>query len=247
MSQYFAGQVASDPEEPQSYVRTGLAGETYVGDMKQDTSTGEESHAYAGETTLTYNGTQYDCLGFVAEDPVIIDIDGIGRPDVDRGQWLPHPERFNLGKATMFDIDGDGEEELTEWLGPHSGLLVEPDAKGKVNDAMQLFANAIGYTDGCQKLSILRDKKHNGILSGNELNGLKVWIDKNRDGKCQPEELFTLAELGITSINLKQNNMEMSCVMNGRTHKVWDWWPTAMVVRQSAEPGKNTIQVGLRK
>jgi hypothetical protein len=31
---------------------------------------------------------------------------------------------------------------------------------------------------------------------------LRIWIDANHDGICQPEEMHTLAEMGIFSISL---------------------------------------------
>src|SRR5690606_7495162 len=123
--------------------------------------------------------------------------------------------------SVVFDLTGTGKPGRYEWLnGDGDGFLVD-DRDGKVTAAakgngvvsgLQLFGNAGGYAHGFQKLAVNFDKDVKlatagkglppgfGILKGDELNGLKVWIDANRDAKVQPDELKTLAQLGITEI-----------------------------------------------
>jgi hypothetical protein len=189
---------------------------------------------WVGPATLNYNGTNYEVDGFTSFSPIIIDLYGDGKPDVDRGEWLPHAERFNLGRARLFDIDGCGEPELAEWMGPRSGLLVAPLDEVKVLGGEQLFGTAVGYVDGYRKLALMRDRNHDGKITGSELTGLKVWIDRNQDGICTPDELQTVQSLGITSINCKHHNFASTCVINGQIRLTWDWWPSGIKLHPAA-------------
>jgi hypothetical protein len=60
-----------------------------------------------------------------------------------------------------------------------------------------------------------------------------VWVDKNHNGKTEPEELRTVQEIGITKIYTVQKNLKSHFVMNGQDRATWDWWPTCMLVYPS--------------
>lgn len=128
---------------------------------------------------------------------------------------------FVADGSVVFDLEGKGKAKRYEWLnGDGDGFLVD-DRDGKVTKAaktdgmisgMQLFGNAGGYHHGFHKLAMNFDRDVKlaskgkklppgfGVLKGDELKGLKVWVDSNRDAKVQSPELFTLASLGITEI-----------------------------------------------
>jgi hypothetical protein len=53
---------------------------------------------------------------------------------------------------------------------------------------------------------------------------VSVWID-NGNGICEPGELHSLAELGITMISVQHDNLTSSFVRNGRVYASWDWIP----------------------
>jgi len=167
----------------------------------------------------------------VALSPIIIDLGGEGRPDVDQGEWRPHAGRFNVHRARLFDIDGCGEADLTEWVGPKSGILVAPINEVKVQGGQQLFGTALGYVDGYQKLGQLRDRNNDNKISGDELAGLQVWVDANEDAFCQPDELKSLDEIGLTELSTRHDAFRSTCVIRGKNRLTWDWWPTVAKVR----------------
>ncbi|MBI5242498.1 MAG: hypothetical protein HY922_02290 [Elusimicrobia bacterium] len=209
---------------------TGVPGLSYLGDPFNASG---NNKIYIGNAPMTFNGATYDVVGFLSASPIILDLDNDGKPDVDQGGWLPHPTRFNKSKTAMFDINGDGFAEITEWIGSNDGLLVAPLKDGRVKGGNELFGNPIGFVDGYQKLGLYYDKDENAAVEGKELEGLMVWVDKNRDGKTEPEELRTLQEMGITKIHTDQENLKSRFVMNGQERSTWDWWPTCMLVYPS--------------
>ena len=205
-----------------------IPGMTYVGNPWGN---GDYNQTYIGPGSMTYNGMQLEVVAFVSVSPIVIDLDGNDKLDVDRSVWVPHPDRFNIDRAKMFDINGDGDKDLTEWLGPNDGLLVAPVDEVKVMGGRELFGTAMGFIDGYQKLALLRDTNNDGAISGTELEGLKVWVDKNQNANCEEDELIPVSKLGITSISAEHDNFKSTCEMNGKTTTTWDWWPTVMMVR----------------
>jgi len=157
--------------------------------------------------------------------------------------------------SVVFDLLGQGKTGRYEWLnGDGDGFLVD-DRDGKVTRAaqgdgvisgLQLFGNAGGYAHGFHKLAVNFDRevklasaskqmpKGFGVLKGDELDGLKVWIDSNRDAKVQLAELKTLAQLGISEIGsdfkmVKNKDGELLMqshyfVQNGQKHLSEDVW-----------------------
>ena len=206
-----------------------IPGMTYVGDPWRNDG---YNQVWVGPGSLNYEGMELEVVAFTSVSPIIIDLDGNGKADVDRHDWVPHSYRFNMDRAKMFDINGDGDKDLTEWLGVKDGLLVAPIDEVKVFGGRELFGNAVGFVDGYQKLALLRDTNDDYIISGDELEGLKVWVDKNQNAECEPDELTPVQELGITSIDTDHKDFKSTCTMNGKTTTTWDWWPTVMMVRK---------------
>lgn len=198
-----------------------------------NTNVNTNTNTNSNYSSTTYEGTgvvdNYSVNSCVWVSPIVLDLSGTGKLDASAGKWLPHPGMQGTHVA-MFDIRGNGMDMMMEWVGPQAGLLCEPKADGTV-DGTCLFGTTGGFRDGFQKLA-LRDKNHDGKLSGEELNGLYVWVDGNSNGKVDAGEMKSLEELGITEISLDAHNSVSSFTMNGAKQTCWDWYPTAMDVRR---------------
>lgn len=160
--------------------------------------------------------------------PIVLDLDASGTPDVAGGDWKPHGNaQFDNAAKVHFDLDGDGRQELTEWVGAGDGLLaVDGNGNGKIDDGTELFGTAGGFQDGYGKLATL-DLNRDGVLSGQELEGLRVWRDANSNGVSEESELHSLQELDITEISVNHGgDYQSTYTQGGRTRRSWDWWPT---------------------
>jgi hypothetical protein len=102
-----------------------------------------------------------------------------------------------------FDIDGRNVGQNWSWITPKAGWLAyDPKKNGKISSGIQLFGNVsywMFWKNGYQALSVL-DDNGDGILTGQELNGLVIWIDENRNGVYDPGEIKTLSELNIQGL-----------------------------------------------
>lgn len=180
------------------------------------------------QANVTVNA--YQVTGSVYVSPIVLDLTGTGKLEASKGKWLPHPGKIDNKNVQMFDLYANGFPMIMEWVGPHDGLLVEPKADGSV-DGTCLFGVQGGWDNGYEKL-LVRDTNGDTRLSGDELNGLAVWVDANRNGVADAGEVKTLQELGITEINLNHKAYKSTFVMNGKTHTMWDWWPTGLSVKK---------------
>ncbi len=162
--------------------------------------------------------------------PIVLDMTGNGKLEASNGQYLPH-ETTDLKNTIVADFYGDGFEIAMEWVGPNDGLLVAPKADGTI-DMSCLFGTSGGYDTGYEKLSLYAD--NNGIVKGDALKGLSVWQDKNGNGIADAGEVTSCTELGITSIDVKHKGFVSSFQINGKTQRMWDWWPNAVELRTVA-------------
>lgn len=189
---------------------------------------------YENEVITTEN-VNYQLIAYYCESPIVLDLDGSKEIDTAKNIWLPHDPKFFQHNAKFFDITGDGHLDYTEWMNPNpkDGLLVIPDDNGRVNSALELFGTAGGYADGYEKLAIVCDKDNNGWVEGEELKGLKIWIDANNNAICEDSELHELAEFGIAKIATSHKDFVSSYVTTDGTVKhTWDWWPTMAATRK---------------
>ena len=142
--------------------------------------------------------------------PIVFDLNNDGKIGVT-GETSSKEKDLNssLGKTVAFDIDGDGKKDIIEWInGSGDGILInnkDGNAKNDM-DGNRLFGDEGGkYQNGYEKLSLL-DINNDGKLTGDELDGLNLWIDDG-DAKVEEGELKTLNELGITSIDTKMKEV----------------------------------------
>ena len=134
--------------------------------------------------------------------PIIIDSEGEG---------------FHLtsaGTGVMFDISGSGTAIRIAWTDSdyHNAFLALPGADGLVHNGKQLFGNFTSQPASVHPNGFLAlaeyDKPENGgngdgVIDEKDMvfSRLRLWIDANHDGICQPNELHQLSEMNIYSLS----------------------------------------------
>ncbi len=133
--------------------------------------------------------------------PIIIDIEGEG---------------FHLTSAqngVTFDIAGDGNPIQAAWTdaGFHNAFLALPGSDGLVHNGKELFGNFTpqppsAHPNGFLALAQYDEPENGGNGDGiiderdQVFSELRLWIDENHDGVCQPNELHRLPELEVYSL-----------------------------------------------
>jgi len=149
-----------------------------------------------------------------------------------------------MQNGVTFDINNDGKVDQTAWATRGDGLLVRDVNKdGSINNGSELFgsstklANGKTAVDGYQAMKAL-DSNNDGLLTSMDaqFGELMVWVDKNGNGVSNPGELFSLSDLGISSLSLdatksyQMNNGNLLGLMgsfttaDGKTHTMGDVW-----------------------
>ncbi|MDX1253614.1 MAG: hypothetical protein IDH49_15450, partial [Gammaproteobacteria bacterium] len=145
-------------------------------------------------------------------DPIILDLDGDGL------------ETVGLTSNVYFDHDGDGVLTRTGWAGKDDALLVwDRNTNGQIDTGAELFGdftplpNGALAPNGFAALAAL-DSNRDGILDAADpaFTELKLWRDTSQDGVSQGGEFLTLAEAGITSLNLA-HTLKNQSLANGNT------------------------------
>ena len=177
--------------------------------------------------------------------PIILDLGGLGKPDLLAGpQWKVEPGRQLASNALRpFDLDGKGMYSW-EWVGPQAGILAwDPDGSGKIGSGEQLFGNYTWgrkWRDGYDALATL-DTNGDGNVTQGEFASLVVWVDADSSGTSEPGEVRKLADLGITSLNVRAHRDARgnASAAKGfvrtvaglpRTFATWDWMAMGQIL-----------------
>lgn len=167
-------------------------------------------------------------------DPLIIDL---GKQGI---------ELTTLDNGVNFDIDNNTFAEKTAWIGLEDGFLVlDRNENGKIDNGGELFGDQVILKSGLKSTSGFEalmefDENKDGVIDKKDAiySSLKVWIDENQNGISESNELKTLTELSISSINLKitqegkidtvTGTMEASSsevvFTNGTKRKISEFW-----------------------
>lgn len=140
--------------------------------------------------------------------PLILDMDGDG------------VEVSSLaGSTTQFDMNRDGFAERTAWVSPHDALLaLDVNLNGRIDDGSELFGS--NTTNGFAVLAAY-DENHDGKIDASDsvFSNLLLWQDLNSDGISTSNELSSLSDRGIVSINLNASNISETNNGNQVTHR----------------------------
>jgi hypothetical protein len=158
-------------------------------------ATDPDSSEMVVEHIMTLTGVGYGQLsssnfsGVV--DPIIFDLDGNG---------------FDLSASVGFDIDADGTLDQVAWTSQDGILAIDLDGSGSIEDGSEIFTPDFAggsFADAMDALASL-DSNGDGVIDANDeaFDDLTVWVDANSDGVSQADELSSLADNGITSIDL---------------------------------------------
>jgi hypothetical protein len=129
-------------------------------------------------------------------DPIIVDLNKNGKIDA--------------AAKTYFDLDNNGFKESTAWASNGDGILVmDRNGDGIINNGTEVFGDGTLLADGSlasngfEALNEL-DSDGNGVINAEDAayGDMRVWVDANGDGISTEDELISLQDAGVQSINL---------------------------------------------
>ncbi|KIF89816.1 hypothetical protein NX90_06950, partial [Neisseria meningitidis] len=147
-------------------------------------------------------------------DPLALDLDGDGIETVAAKGFA----------GALFDHRNQGIRTATGWVSADDGLLVRDlNGNGIIDNGAELFGDNTKLADGSfakHGYAALAELDSNGdnIINAADaaFQTLRVWQDLNQDGISQANELRTLEELGIQSLDLAYKDVNKN-LGNGNT------------------------------
>ncbi|WP_418789004.1 calcium-binding protein [Neisseria meningitidis] len=147
-------------------------------------------------------------------DPLALDLDGDGIETIATKGFA----------GALFDHRNQGIRTATGWVAADDGLLVRDlNGNGIIDNGAELFGDNTKLADGSfakHGYAALAELDSNGdnIINAADaaFQSLRVWQDLNQDGISQANELRTLEELGIQSLDLAYKDVNKN-LGNGNT------------------------------
>lgn len=155
-------------------------------------------------------------------------------------------ELTTLENGVNFDLDNNGFAEKTAWIGTEDAFLaIDKNKNGIIDNGGELFGdrfvmeNGEIASSGFMALTSLNENSDKVIDSKDSVfEDLYIWTDSDHDGKTDEQELKTLGQANISSINFEGKSdedvnlstgtkrSESSTVKfkNGKTTKISEFW-----------------------
>lgn len=135
--------------------------------------------------------------------PIIIDVTG-------HGFHLTSPS-----EGVLFDFSGYGHSVRVAWTKPGNDngfLVLDRNRNGSIDNGLELFGNFTAQPPSATPNGFLALAEFDKVTSGGNANGvidpgdavyssLRIWIDRNHNGRSDPGELLNIQEAGIAAIS----------------------------------------------
>ena len=159
--------------------------------------------------------------------PIVLDMVNIGKPKTIH----------QTASKTRFDLDADGHLDRVGWVdGKQAGFLaIDLNQNGTVDDGSELFGeaslmpNGTRAKNGYAALAQYDTNKDKHIDAKDKVfSKLFVWFDHNQDGVSQKDEMKSLAEVKVSKISLKFEELQADSQFNNGNlikYKATFWGP----------------------
>lgn len=153
----------------------------------------EDGEAANLSLQVSAQGLQVGAQGEVAQgDPLILDLDGDGI------------DLKGVDEGPRFDLTGTGRQNQTAFIqGDDALLYLDRNGNGVVDDGRELFGDQEGDAHGFAELA-QHDENGDQRIDARDgvFDQLRLWQDRDGNGIHTAAESLSLAEAGITGIDL---------------------------------------------
>jgi hypothetical protein len=162
---------------------------------------------------------EYCDVVYKATSPLSLDFSGRG--------FLPRSQSDGF----FFDLDADSALERVSSLGPDAGILVyDRNKNGTIDNGTELFGDATPLVSGVNAADgFAALKQHN--LNGDDVidskdaiySELRIWRDLNNNGVMDDDEFLSLAESGVSALNLNEQSTMDTDIFGNQVRQLSTW------------------------